>query len=179
MDILTDIQKLENVLTKALAEEWQAQGHKMSGSITDTIEYVVKQDATMLTLSGFMYFYGNILASGTPANRIPYSGRTGRGGTSLYITALQNYVKQRMRISDEKKSKSIAFAIASTQKKEGMPTKGSYSFTKTGKRTDWIEEALKKNEDKITEVIRTMAYDKLTVNLDVILAQWQIELNKN
>lgn len=179
MDILTDIQKLENVLTKVLAEEWEAQGHKMTGAITDTIEYVVKQEATMLTLSGFMNFYGNILAAGTPANRIPFSGRSGRGGTSAYIAALQNYAKQRMNISGEKESLSVAFAIAHKQKKEGMPTKGSYKYSSTGKRLDWIEEAFKKNEDRISEVIRTMAYDTIKINLDVLLNRWQIELNKN
>ena len=182
-DILTYVDKLEHVLTKALAEEWKAQGHEMNGKIVDTIDYVVKQETNALTVSGMMYPYGMIIAAGTDSSKIPYSGRTGRGGTSLYIQALQNYVKQRMRITDEKKSLSIAFAIAHTQKFsgdwKGMPTRGSYAYSKTGKRLAWIEEAFKHNEDRIIETVREMCYELLSLNFDVILTKWQAELNKN
>lgn len=182
-EILTNIDKLKNVLTKALSDEWIAQGHSMNNTIIDNIEYVVKQETNKLTISGMMYVYGNIIAAGVMSSKIPYGGRTGRGGTSLYIKALQDYVKARMNIQDEQKSKSIAFAIAQTQKFSGdtwgMPTRGSYAYTKTGKRLEWIEEAFKHNEDKIIESIREMCFNLLSVNFDVILAKWQAELNKN
>lgn len=179
MNIATDIERLEQVLTESLINEWEAQGHSMTGKVVKEIEYKAKQDANTLILSGFMYPYGSIQAAGTKPSKIPYSGRSGRGGMSLYIAALQEYVKTRMNISDEKKSLSIAFAIAAAQKKEGMPTSGSYKYSSTGKRTDWIEEAFKKGEDKITEAISVMSYNLLTVQLDVLLAKWQIELNKS
>lgn len=178
-EIAVNTTKLEHVLTKALAEEWESQGHKMTGSITDTIEYVVKQETDRLTISGMMYFYGNIIAAGVKSGRIPYSGRTGRGGTSLYIKALQEYVKARMYITDEQKSLSIAFAIATEQKKQGMPTSGSYRFSYTGKRTDWVEEAFKNNEELIVETVREMCFELLSVKFDVLLKVWQTELNKN
>jgi hypothetical protein len=180
-EILTYIDKLKTVLSKALAEEWEAQGHKITGSIVDNIEYVVKQETNMLTLSGLMYPYGNIIAAGVKSENIPYSGRTGRGGTSKYITALQDYVKMRMHINDEKKSLSIAFAIAQTQKFSGsfmgMPTLRSYSFSKTGSRLRWIEEAFKHNEDLIIETIREMCFQLLSVDFDVLLTKWQKEFN--
>ncbi len=178
-NIFTDIERLEFVINEALADEWVAQGHHMNGRVVKEIEYKTKQEANKIILSGFMYPYGNIQAAGVKSSKIPYSGRTGRGGTSLYIAALQNYVKQRMGIEDEKKSLSIAFAIATEQKKHGMPTPGSYKFTSTGKRTDWVEEALRKNEDKIAEVISEMAYNQLSVSFDALLNQWQRELNTN
>lgn len=178
MAIGTDIERLQFVLSEALMNEWEAQGHSMGGGVVKSIEYVVKQETNKLTLQGFMYPYGNIQAAGVKSSKIPYSGRSGRGGTSLYIQALQRYVQVRMGIENDKKSLSIAFAIAQTQKKEGMPTRGSYSYSRTGKRTDWVEEALKKNEGKIKEVISEMALNILTVNMDVILNKWQIELNK-
>ena len=180
-EIATNTTELEHVLTKALQDEWIAQGHAMSSSIIDNIEYVVKQEAKMLSISGMIFAYGNIIAAGTMASKIPYSGRTGKGGKSLYITALQNYVKQRMRITDEQKSKSIAFAIAQTQKFSGdawgMPTRGSYAYTKTGKRLAWIEEAFIHNEDRIREAISDMAFNLLTVKIDVLLTKWNYELN--
>ena len=180
-EIVVNIDNLKTVLSKALAKEWEAQGHKMNGAITDDIDYVVKQEADKLTISGMMYFYGNIIAAGVPSSRIPFSGKAGRGGTSLYIKALQDYVQHRMNISDEKKSLSIAFAIAQTQKYSGdmtgMPTRGSYAFTKTGSRLRWIEEAFTHNETEITDTIQEMCWNLLSVNFDVLLASWQKSFN--
>jgi hypothetical protein len=177
MPIATDIERLQQVLTEALANEWEAQGHKMSGKIVQTIEYVVKQETDKLTLSGMIYPYGNILAAGTKANKIPFGGRTGRGGTSLYIQALQRYVQQRMNISDEKKSLSVAFAIATEQKKHGMPTPGSYQYSTTGERLKWVEEAFVHDEDKIKEAISNLCFNLLTVQIDTLINKWNILLN--
>jgi hypothetical protein len=174
----TNIERLQQVLSESLMNEWEAQGHSMSGKVVKDLEFKTKQEANKLILEGFMYPYGSIQAAGVSASKIPYSGRTGRGGTSQYIQALQNYVKQRMNIPDEKKSLGIAFAIAATHKKEGMPSKGSYAYSSTGKRLVWIEEAFKNNEDKIMEAISEMSYNLLSVQLDVILNKWQIEINK-
>jgi hypothetical protein len=180
-EFITQTTKLQQVLSKALQDEWIAQGHSMNNKIIQTIEYVTKQEADALTLSGFMFPYGLIIAAGTKSENIPYSGRTGAGGTSLYIQALQNYVKLRMNIEDDKKSLSVAFAIAQTQKFSGMgmPTRGSYAYSTTGKRLSWIEEAFKHEEDKIEITVREMCFNLLSLQVDVILNKYNIELNKN
>ena len=59
-----------------------------------------------------------------------------------------------------------------------MPTQGSYKYSSTGKRTAFVGDALKNNEDKITEVIEEMAFNMLTVKLDTMIEKWQIELIK-
>lgn len=171
-----NIAPLKIALTKALTEEWKAQGHAMTSSITKNIDYVVEEEVQRLSISGYMYHYGNIIAAGTPSHKVPYSGRSGHGGKSKYITALQNFVKQRMNITDEKKSKSIAFAIATKQKQTGMPTPNSYRFSKNGKRKDWIEYALK--SDQIISAMRNYLYDLMTIKIDVLISKWQIELNR-
>ena len=178
MSIQTDIVKLQDVLNEALMNEFEAQGHSMTGKLVKDIEYVVKQEVDKITIAGMMYPYANYLASGTSASKIPFSGRTGRGGTSLYIQALKNYAKVRMGIEDEKKALSVAFAIAHTQKKHGMPTPGSYKFSGTGKRTEWVGDAFKRDEGRITEAIEQMAFNLLTVKIDTLIDKWQIELNK-
>ena len=180
MAIYTSIERLENIISEVLMNEWEAQGHSMGGNVVKTIKYVVKQTANEMTIEGYMYPYGSINAAGVKANKIPFSGTKPRGqggGTSLYIQALQKYVQARMGINDDKKSLGIAFAIAKTQKREGMPTKGSYAYSSTGKRTEWIGEALSKNEEKILESIREMCYELLSVNFDVIIDKWQMQFN--
>ena len=177
MSLQSDIQKLEQVLSEALMNEFEAQGHKMSGAVVRDIEYVVKQEVNKISIAGMMYPYANYLAAGTKAAKIPFSG-IGGGGTSLYIQALKNYARQRMGIDNEKKALSVAFAIAHTQKKHGMPTPGSYAYSSTGKRTEWIGDAFKRDESKIVEVVEAMAFNMLTVKLDTLIEKWQIELNK-
>lgn len=177
MSIATNTERIQQVLTEALMSQFEAQGHKMSGKLIDDIKYVVKQETDKLSIEGFMYVYGNILASGTKASKIPFSGRTGRGGTSLYIQALQQYAQQRMNIQDEKKSLSVAFAIAHTQKKQGMPTQGSYKFSSTGKRKDFVIEAFKDAKDDLNEAVSDMAFNQLIVKVDALRKEWQYTLN--
>lgn len=165
MSIATDIERLEFILSEVLANEWEAQGHHMNGRIVKDIKYVVKEEANMLTLSGLIYPYGNIQAAGATWKKFPN------------VYAIQEWVKQRMSINDEKKSKSIAFAIAQEFKKNGMPTKNSLKFSSTGKRTNWIDEAFSKNEDRIVEAIREMCYNILSINVDALIKKWNIELN--
>lgn len=183
MSIQTDISKLQDILNEALMDEFEAQGHKMTGKLIQDIEYVVKTEVDRIRISGFMYAYGPILNAGVKADNIPFSPRglgfaASGAGTSLYIKGLQNWVKQRMAINDEKKSLSVAFAIATTQKKYGMPTSASTFYSSTGKRTEFISDALKNNEDKITEVVQQMAYNMLTVKLDTMIEKWQLEINR-
>ena len=53
----------------------------------------------------------------------------------------------------EREAKSIAFAIASRHKKEGMPSNASARFSSTGKRTGFIEAALDGIEPKLAALI--------------------------
>ena len=163
---MIDTTQLQEVLKDALMNEWSLQGHAMTSKVVNDIDFVVKQEAQMLSLSGYMYPYGNIQASGATWKKFP----------NWY--AIQQWVKLRMQIQDEQKSKSIAFAIAQTFKKSGMPTAGSLQFSSTGKRTDWVEEAFRRDESKITDTVRQMMYGMLTINMDVLIKKWQIELNK-
>lgn len=53
----------------------------------------------------------------------------------------------------EREAQRIAFAIASKHKREGMPTKASRRFSKTGKRTGFIEQALDDIEPQLAQLI--------------------------
>ena len=158
MAIGTDIEKLQQVLTESLMNEWEAQGHSMTGKVIKDIEYKVKQETDKLTLSGYMYPYGNYQAQGAkwPGKRPP-------------IGPLQRFVQLRMGITDEKKSKSIAFAIAANLKKEGLPSKGGMKYTTTGKRDKFIEEAFKREEEKIIDAVSDMAGNIISLQIDTLI----------
>ena len=134
-----------------VANEWRLQGHELTGAAVKQMETMVRFEINTLIIEGFVPDYMAINNQGVPANRIPYYPGSGRK-ESEYIKGLMKYVQQRMGKS-EKESKGIAFAIASKHKKEGMPTKTSAKYSKTGKRTGFIEQALDKNNAKFIELI--------------------------
>ena len=103
-EIITYVDKIENVLLEVLEAEWKAQGREMNGAIIRDMEFKIDHKEDTLTISGYIYLYGNIIAAGTSSGKIPFSGRTGSGGTSKYIEGLKNYAKARMAIADEKKA---------------------------------------------------------------------------
>jgi hypothetical protein len=149
------LQKLADEISvlaiSVVANEWRLQGHELTGSAVKQMETMVRMEINTLIIEGFVPDYMAINNSGVTAARIPYTPNSGRP-PSKYISGLIDYVQRRMGKS-EKEAKSIAFAIASKHKKEGMPTKTSARFSKTGKRTGFIEQALDKNSAKFIELI--------------------------
>jgi hypothetical protein len=149
------LQKLADEISmlaiSVVANEWRLQGHELTGSAVKQMETMVRMEINTLIIEGFVPDYMAINNSGVTAARIPYTPNSGRP-PSKYISGLIDYVKRRMGKSD-KEAKGIAFAIASKHKKEGMPTKTSARFSKTGKRTGFIEQALDKNSQKFVELI--------------------------
>jgi hypothetical protein len=149
------LQKLADEISvlaiSVVANEWRLQGHELTGAAVKQMETMVRMEINTLIIEGFVPDYMAINNSGVTAARIPYTPNSGRP-PSKYISGLIDYVQRRMGKS-EKEAKSIAFAIASKHKKEGMPTKTSARFSKTGKRTGFIEQALDKNSAKFIELI--------------------------
>ena len=149
------LQKLADEISvlaiSVVANEWRLQGHELTGSAVKQMETMVRMEINTLIIEGFVPDYMAINNSGVTAARIPYTPNSGRP-PSKYISGLIDYVQRRMGKS-EKEAKSIAFAIASKHKKEGMPTKTSAKYSKTGKRTGFIEQALDKNNAKFIELI--------------------------
>jgi hypothetical protein len=149
------LQKLADEISvlaiSVVANEWRLQGHELTGSAVKQMETMVRMEINTLIIEGFVPDYMAINNQGVTAARIPYTPNSGRP-PSKYISGLIDYVQRRMGKS-EKEAKSIAFAIASKHKKEGMPTKTSAKYSKTGKRTGFIEQALDKNNAKFIELI--------------------------
>lgn len=131
----------------------RAQGHYNTGKLSESIVYSV-------TVRGESIFgiiegpdYAVYLDSGVPASRIPYSGRTGSGGTSQYIQGLIVYFKDRG--LPTKEARNAAFATAAKHKREGMPTRASSRFSSTGKRTGFIRESVEDTQKKITDSLES------------------------
>lgn len=134
-----------------LQKEFIAQGHNLSGNLVKSIEYKIQATASSAKIDFLMNDYGMILNFGVEPERIPYTPNSGKK-QSKYIDALKKYVTKRMGKSG-KEAERIAFAIAKKQKKEGMPTKGSFKYSKNGRRTGAIDATLNESNDELTQLI--------------------------
>lgn len=139
MDFIQVLDKIKNDLIQNSIKNIRLQGHTLTGNLEKSIEVqVVQKVDTFINL--LAESYGIPLNAGVKASRIPYKQGSGRR-SSEYIKGLQMFAKKRMRVSD-KEALSIAFAIAKKHKKEGMPTRGSFRYSKNGKRTNFFDDAV-------------------------------------
>ena len=151
LEQLDFFQELDYLIKTAIATEWKAQGHDLSGEAIRQIDSVITRIAGGERIDYYILDYMAYNNSGVKSDKIPYYPGSGKK-KSKYIAGLIDYVKRRMGKSD-REAKSIAFAIASRHKKEGMPSKASVRFSSTGKRTGFIEAALDGIEPKLAALI--------------------------
>lgn len=142
--------QIGRLIVDALKRQFILQGHRLTGKLNSSIESIVKLTSTGANIQIVLESYGIIVNNGVPASRIPYTPGAGRGGTSKYIQGLESFARLRFGLSG-KAALSAAFAIARKQSQQGMPTRGSFRFSKTGKRTGAIEAAL---EDVDAEIVK-------------------------
>lgn len=149
---LKTIQQVDKKLKADLKTELSAQGHHLTGALEESIASNINE-STDVTLEVKAKSYIDPLNSGVPAANIPYDPLISTGAkTSKYIQGLKQFAKLRFGL-DDKEALNTAFAIANKHKQEGMPTKGSYAFSNTGKRTEVIEETYHRQDyDNIIEV---------------------------
>ena len=149
----TEIQILQKVniyIKKYLSIELKQQGHYLTGGLERSIQGEIKNIVNGSSLEGSMANYGFIVDAGTAPSKIPYSENSG-ATTSKYISGLTNYFK--LRGLSEKEAKRAAFATAKVQKKEGMPTRNSYSYAKNNERREFIEHTNKQIENKVDTMV--------------------------
>lgn len=144
-------QRIGETQVETIRDQIAAQGHRLTGRLSASVEYQVKMVPDGLVIQFLLNEYGVPLNTGVIASRIPFGRPTG-AKVSKYIQGLIRFAKLRFRVT-EKEAKGIAFAIAHKHIKEGMPTRGSYRFSKTGKRTEYLEDAILQNTAQIEKFL--------------------------
>jgi hypothetical protein len=143
--------QVAEIVLIAVRNELEAQGHKMDGNLSKSIQYEVKAEATKVLIEYSFLEYGMALNYGVKPSKIPY--RQGSGAKeSKFIDGLKYFVLKKMG-KVGKEAEGIAFAIAKKMKTEGMPTKGSYKYSTNGRRLNWIGEGLKEANPKVIAAI--------------------------
>ena len=113
MTELTILNEAAQFLEENILQQWEAQGHKLTGAWERSLTHNAVGENEV---EGLAQGYGMIVDAGVSPDRIPYGGTgTGNGsGTSLYIQGLVNFWIARGK--DPKTALSLAFATAKVQK---------------------------------------------------------------
>jgi hypothetical protein len=83
---------------------------------------------------------------------------------------LIRFVELRMNLRG-KEAVSVAFAIARTHKRDGMPTRGSFRFSTNGRRTRWVDAVLEDERSKLDEFIAGEVQKEFEVLISNYVAQ--------
>lgn len=156
-----ELTKIMRLLQKELRKELKQQGHVNTGALRDSIVYEVKYTDRGFTATMYAADYAIIVDLGVKANRIPYSGRSGNGGTSLYIQGLVSFFQRKG--LGEKEALGAAFATAKVHSRDGMPSRASFRFSRNGRRTGFVTEVINGKTEKLGALIREGIATQLAV----------------
>ena len=149
MKIKDVLAKVDAIIHKELISELTAQGHKNTGELERSIKGQIDGER----LQGVALAYIQYLNYGFDKSKASYS----------QVPFLINYFKSKG--LNDKEAKQAAFATVSAWKREGMPTQGSYQYSKNGFRKDVIENLIKATEQQIktelTNGVHKMYQEKL------------------
>lgn len=158
------IPEIERLIRTSLVTELTKQGHILTGKLRDSIELVSRETARGFEIDGLFLSYGLPINTGVPGSRIPYSPGSGRK-RSKYIAGLIDFVRKRRLATKESEVKGIAFAIARKQKQQGQPTRGSFRFSKNGRRSNWVDVGLKGVEQDIEKMIIDIWTEEINIGI--------------
>ena len=159
--------ELVEFIGQEVARELARQGHKASGRLARSI--TARGHGDRLSADLLWEHYGEIINKGVSRDRIPYTPGSG-AKRSRYITALIRYVKQRrLKPRSGQNAKSIAFAIANSQKQRGMPTPASRRFSQTGRRTGALQEAIQGSHRQQLERVEQIGLQIIEETINEVL----------
>lgn len=161
MSAESDIYRKFQVALDRMAERGQQevrdQGHVATGAGIASIEGVITRRNLELLVGAIMAndYMVEKVDPGVPASQVPTSGQA----RQKYINELLKWaqtVKPGMAINQRI---SFVYSTARVHAREGIPTKASKRFSKTGRRTGWISESQERREaqkefESLTDLIQ-------------------------
>lgn len=150
-------------------DELEAQGHRATGNLIRSVVALVKSEVDGAEIAMSHFNYGVVVNTGVLSARVPYSRGSG-AKTSKFIDALMAWIQIRGIAGGlDKTVRSIAFAMATAMKRDGIPTKGSYAFTSNGRRTQWIDYVYNKYNVPWADRVEEETFDYIEIAFDSML----------
>jgi len=160
--IVSGLQDAMKRLQDDLRKELKAQGHYLTGKLSDSIEYDIRVEGDFVRAEMEIEDYGLSMEFGVKPEKIPYSPGSG-AGTSKYIQGLISFWNKRGVTGRE--GVRAAFATAAKHKKEGMPTRSSFAFSTTGARTGFASTVIERDLELIGRILEEKTGATLEIQL--------------
>lgn len=157
-----NLQPLAIKLIASLSNELINQGHRGTGKLIASLKY--KVDNINLKLVITSKFYAIFVNNGVRPSQIKSPFAPPR------IEALRKWVMRVLGKSD-KEAQGLAYAIAQTHKKQGMPTANSYRYSKNGRRKNFVKFAIDSEKEFIKEEIKKEFTKDFQVKINNIIAK--------
>lgn len=145
-----------NQVNKSIVEdiktEERLQGHYLTGALEASLREREVTEGGTISLTAEALEYIEDLEKGVPGFRI--------GVNNASVEAMTGYVTKRMGFTGKYATK-VAILILRKQQKEGMPTKNSYQFSKTGFRTEAVSDTFDDNQPKYIDGIDDVVINTL------------------
>jgi hypothetical protein len=128
--------QLAGEVMNLIRDEWDKQGHDLTGTFKESMRYEVKEEANSTVIrfiDGTERGYGIYLNIGVKPEEIRYPYAPAR------IKGLTNYAELRMGL-EGKEAVSVAYAIATKHAKEGLPLPSTRKYSSTGSRTQFVQD---------------------------------------
>ena len=103
------------------------QGHKDTGKLERSLEYKISFTSAGISIDFCSALHGAFMDKGVKAKRI-----------NVGYHHLIGWARRKKPGLSNREINSFVFAVIATMKKQGMPTKGSKAYSKTGERKHWV-----------------------------------------
>lgn len=131
-------------LKSRLQQELRDQGHVATGQLLRSIDFDIQIKGGTISIYFYYLDYGVDLDTGVPASKIPKSG----AAVTARIKSLENWVRVKG-IERGKLAGKVAYFIHKTHEVTGVPSPGSFKFSRNGRRTGWVRHTLKDYRQEI------------------------------
>lgn len=137
--------QIDEAIIADIRHELALQGHYLTGTLEASIKEKLIHEGGAIILSAEALGYIETLEKYTPADQIKIS--------NAEFEKLKRWVILRGLASYDHEATGVAAAIVSKWKAEGRPTIESKAYSKTGRRTEAVQETFQKNERKYTQML--------------------------
>lgn len=136
-----NLQKGLEFLREEIRSELLAQGHRASGKLIDEIDIVIEQK-TENVIRGVikMQDYYTYVNTGTRPHWPPFD-------------AIYEWAKIIKSGEPDKEVRSFSYAVMNVMSEEGTPSKGSFTFSNNGRRTEFSKFAIDNNRGQFNEIL--------------------------
>ena len=163
-------EELKAYIKKRFADEFKAQGHHLTGAAEESVEFRDGKSNVNFNTEVWANRYVAYVDKGVKSNEIksPFAPARIEGLTRFW----------QLRGLSGKEAKNAAYATAFKHSKEGMPTKGSYKYSTTGKRTGFTSEVTNPETlTKIGELISKEVYISIDAEITNIIQKANKKIN--